>query len=157
MNDVILCVIYATRESISWKSITLTAILPGSIFLQYWFNRIHTCVACWRKQRTLALNRQQVITQHLMFNTTYLSNLPWIFPGAPLKFDGAPGNIQGNLTALHRRISTSEGSNPRQQRSSDRHRLDIDPTRKFRIDVWSTSMRGLCYLARVNRWSCLKL
>ena len=26
--------------------------------------------------------------------------LPWIFPGAPLKINGAPGNIQGNLTAL---------------------------------------------------------
>ena len=26
--------------------------------------------------------------------------LPWIFPGAPLKVNGAPGNIQGNLTAL---------------------------------------------------------
>ena len=24
--------------------------------------------------------------------------LPWIFPGAPLNFNGAPGNIQGNLT-----------------------------------------------------------
>ena len=23
--------------------------------------------------------------------------LPWIFPGAPLNFNGAPGNIQGNL------------------------------------------------------------
>ena len=27
--------------------------------------------------------------------------LPWIFPGAPLKINGAPGNIQGNLTAMH--------------------------------------------------------
>ena len=26
--------------------------------------------------------------------------LPWIFPGAPLEVTGAPGNIQGNLTAL---------------------------------------------------------
>ena len=26
--------------------------------------------------------------------------LPWIFPGAPLKINGTPGNIQGNLTAL---------------------------------------------------------
>ena len=23
--------------------------------------------------------------------------LPWIFPGAPLIFNGAPGNIHGNL------------------------------------------------------------
>ena len=30
-----------------------------------------------------------------------LSKLPWIFPGAPLIFDGAPGNIQGNLTGMH--------------------------------------------------------
>ena len=30
----------------------------------------------------------------------YLSRLPWIFPGAPLKFNGAPGNIQGKATGL---------------------------------------------------------
>ena len=30
----------------------------------------------------------------------YLSRLPWIFPGAPLKVNGASGNIQDNLTAL---------------------------------------------------------
>ena len=30
----------------------------------------------------------------------YQSTLPWIFPGAPLTFNGSPGNIQGNLTAL---------------------------------------------------------
>ena len=28
------------------------------------------------------------------------AELPWIFPGAPLTFNGAPGNIQGNLKAL---------------------------------------------------------
>ena len=26
--------------------------------------------------------------------------LPWIFPGAPLRINGAPGNIQGNLTGV---------------------------------------------------------
>ena len=26
--------------------------------------------------------------------------LPWIFPGAPLNLNGAPGNIQGNLTGI---------------------------------------------------------
>ena len=31
----------------------------------------------------------------------YLSRLPWIFLGAPLKVNGAPGNIQGNMTALY--------------------------------------------------------
>ena len=31
---------------------------------------------------------------------TYLSRTPWIFPRAPLKINGAPKNIQGNLTAL---------------------------------------------------------
>ena len=29
-----------------------------------------------------------------------LSRLPSIFPGAPLKFNGMPGNIHGKLTAL---------------------------------------------------------
>ena len=28
--------------------------------------------------------------------------LPWIFPGAPLIFNGAPGNIQGKLTGMSR-------------------------------------------------------
>ena len=27
--------------------------------------------------------------------------LPWIFPGAPLKFNGAPGNIQCNWTGMY--------------------------------------------------------
>ena len=32
----------------------------------------------------------------------YLSKLPWIFPGAPLTFNGAPGNIQGgNIVLTH--------------------------------------------------------
>ena len=30
----------------------------------------------------------------------YLSSLPLIYPGAPLKINRAPGNIQGHLTAL---------------------------------------------------------
>ena len=34
--------------------------------------------------------------QHLI-RDAYLSRIPWIFPGAPLIFNGAPGNIQGNL------------------------------------------------------------
>ena len=33
--------------------------------------------------------------------TTILVQLPWIFPGAPLKINGAPGNIQGNLTGMN--------------------------------------------------------
>ena len=40
--------------------------------------------------------------------------LPWIFPGTPLKLNSAPGNIQGNLTALHDaddRITTRQANN----------------------------------------------
>ena len=33
-------------------------------------------------------------------DSPYLSRLPWIFPGAPLKVNEAPRNIQGNLSAL---------------------------------------------------------
>ena len=41
------------------------------------------------------------ITGHLCGEFTgYLLRLPWIFLGAPLKINGAPKNIQGNLTAL---------------------------------------------------------
>ena len=35
------------------------------------------------------------------FDISIPVKLPWIFPGAPLKFNGAPGKIQGNLTAMH--------------------------------------------------------
>ena len=31
---------------------------------------------------------------------SYLSRLPWIFPWTPLEFNGAPGNIQDNLTIV---------------------------------------------------------
>ena len=31
---------------------------------------------------------------------SYLTRLPWIFPGVPLKVNGAPGNIQDNLTGV---------------------------------------------------------
>ena len=33
--------------------------------------------------------------------------LPWLFPGAPLIFNGAPGNIQGNLTGMHHMLGWS--------------------------------------------------
>ena len=31
----------------------------------------------------------------------HMVKLPWIFMGAPLNVNGAPGNIQGNLTGIH--------------------------------------------------------
>ena len=34
------------------------------------------------------------------YNLFRAVKLPWIFPGAPLSFNGAPGNIQGNSTTL---------------------------------------------------------
>ena len=37
---------------------------------------------------------------NIMSCCRYLSTLPWIFPEAPLKINGAPGNIQGNLTGM---------------------------------------------------------
>ena len=40
---------------------------------------------------------------------TYLSMLPWIFPGAPS--NGVPGNIQGNLPALHICVTLSQWVN----------------------------------------------
>ena len=49
----------------------------------------HTCWICLRKHKCIAT-----------CSITYLSKLPWIFPGAPLEINGAPGNIQGNLTGM---------------------------------------------------------
>ena len=42
----------------------------------------------------------------------YLSSLPWIFPEAPLKFNGDPGNIQGSLTALQCHSPMAVSSHP---------------------------------------------
>ena len=37
----------------------------------------------------------------LSYSTIRFAKLPWIFPGAPLKINGALGNIPGNLRALY--------------------------------------------------------
>ena len=40
---------------------------------------------------------------HFVHNsiTRIIIKLPWIFPGATLKFNGAPRNIHGNFTGVH--------------------------------------------------------
>ena len=51
-----------------------------------------TCDYTWLEQR---------------YKNTIPVKLPWIFPGAPLKVNEAPGNIQGNLTGtkhLHQNV-----------------------------------------------------
>ena len=42
------------------------------------------------------------IGQHSPYEqvAAYLSRSPWIFPGVPLNFNGAPGNIQGDLAGM---------------------------------------------------------
>ena len=37
---------------------------------------------------------------HILYLYTIPVKLPWIFPGAPLKVNGVPGNIQGNVTGM---------------------------------------------------------
>ena len=37
----------------------------------------------------------EIVRNH--YHLSRVVKLPWIFPGAPLKFNGAPGNIQGNI------------------------------------------------------------
>ena len=54
------------------------------------------------------LNNNHILTWHALWKVaeiqkhriTYLPMLPWIFPGAPLIFNGAPGSIQGYLTGI---------------------------------------------------------
>ena len=41
--------------------------------------------------------------------SAYLSRLPWIFLGAPLKDNGAPRNVHGNLTVLDQCIHQKVG------------------------------------------------
>ena len=40
------------------------------------------------------------IAERVRCMSAYLSRLLWIFPRAPLKINGAPGNIQGNLRGI---------------------------------------------------------
>ena len=46
-------------------------------------------------QAAIAVNQPWII-----WVIKYMSRLYWVFPGSPLSFDGAPGNIQGNLVTV---------------------------------------------------------
>ena len=48
------------------------------------------------------IQHSNVITSAVSKRIARVVKLPWIFPGASLKVNGAPGNIQGSLAALHR-------------------------------------------------------
>ena len=50
-------------------------------------------------------NFTHILQGYLTVSGAYLSRLPWIFPGAPLKVNGAPGNIQGNLCWCNHEIA----------------------------------------------------
>ena len=43
-----------------------------------------------------------IIGYDVLLATSTTIMLTWIFPGVPLNMYGAPGNIQANLTALHK-------------------------------------------------------
>ena len=55
----------------------------------------HLMTSSWHcNERYLQPN----VERYLQPNVAYLSRLPWIFPGAPLKMNEAPWNIHGSLT-----------------------------------------------------------
>ena len=49
-----------------------------------------------RVEMTDTANKIHEEQEELREAASRLGRLPWIFPGAPLTFNGAPGNIQGN-------------------------------------------------------------
>ena len=49
----------------------------------------------------MSIRQQKANRGHI--SRAELSRLPWIFPGAPLIFNGAPGNIQSCLTGARAR------------------------------------------------------
>ena len=51
---------------------------------------------CWKNASALFM--QAGSSSFAQIRWSIPVKLPWIFPGVPLNFDGAPGNIQGNLT-----------------------------------------------------------
>ena len=75
-----------------------------------WYCRLHGKLQNWydyhTKHSELMLMHSQRCSDlpsafHWLWPSWILPvKLPWIFPGAPLIFNGAPGNIQGNLTGM---------------------------------------------------------
>ena len=63
----------------------------------WWGDKPHSSCCSWTVAKD-TLSRCMICL--MQWISSYLSRLPWIFPGAPLKFTGVPGNIQGNLTTL---------------------------------------------------------
>ena len=60
----------------------------------------HETSARHRASRGVKQSNLDIVIIGLGNGFAYLSMLPWNFPGAPLKINGAPGNIQANFTAL---------------------------------------------------------
>ena len=76
--------VYAASAIMIWCNLT-------------WYHTYHCCE--WG--RTWINGETQKKPHILISQMRYIPvTLPWIFPGAPFIFNGAPGNIQGNLTGV---------------------------------------------------------
>ena len=68
----------------------------------------------------------------MLTSVAYLSRLPWIFLGAPLKVNGAPRTIQGNFTALQLPRSWSCGINGSLSSMTN----DFNYLHHVRVEIW---------------------
>ena len=59
--------------------------------------------------------------------------LPWIFSGAPLKVNGASGNIQGNLTAIYARSGSKISQYPFPADTRRNNNVVITPKRRHDV------------------------
>ena len=82
-------IMFRTNINQWWNDIDFSITTQSIIYLYIW-NRFP-----WRH---VFLHRKD---KHRAFSPTphRAVKWPWIFPGTPLIFNGAPGNIQGNLTS----------------------------------------------------------
>ena len=97
------------RQAIIWTSAGILLIWTLETIFSEILSKIHTfslkkmhlkLSSAKRRPYCLSLNvpvktaKQHEMKYHEIYRAV---KLPWIFPGAPLTFNGAPGNIQGNL------------------------------------------------------------
>ena len=86
---------------------------------------------------------------------------PWIFLGAPLKFNGAPGNIQGNLTGMVTSHERYGASNHRQLDCYCNNFVKLTAENKSRLKItgrlWVNSIFGFAYTVSKARIKYLQV
>ena len=92
-----------------WNLVRIIFVLTFILMIQsvHYFAHVTTAQLSWHVQRHDWCDHYFSFKSY-MYHVTWFRlwandipvKLPLIFPGAPLIFNGAPGNIQGNLTGM---------------------------------------------------------